>query len=453
MKKNTLYIALIILFISAAGFVVLKFKGDEKTNQPATYPLLERKGPLAQSAEFKRTQTNVARLQQAIKADPKDKKSLIALANLFIMEARATGNYAYYDKAAMKFANDILALESNNFEALTLKALIYLSQHHFADGLYLAEQAQRSTPYSSFLYGVLVDGHVEMGHYDSAVVCAERMMELRPDIRSYSRASYIREIHGDYEGAIQGMKMAIDAGVSGDESTEWSRVQLAHLYEMTGDMKRAEMYYLISLENRPGYTHALAGLARIALSNKDYNKAIEFYSKADSLANDNTFKEEMVDVYLLKGDKEKAAALSKITIDDMNQNAKSAAADESLGHYADRELAYAYLRINDYDKALEHALAEYNRRPKNIDVNETLAWVYYEKGDNAKAVPYINTALKTNSVNPILLCRAGLIYKKAGDNARAKEYLQAALKNNPNVPETLKESAAAALKELGAAKA
>jgi tetratricopeptide (TPR) repeat protein len=101
-------------------------------------------------------------------------------------------------------------------------------------------------------------------------------------------------------------------------------------------------------------------------------------------------------------------------------------------------LAYAYLKVNNYDKALEHALAEYNRRPDNIDVNETLAWVYYCNGDFAKALPYAAVALKTGSKNPTLLCRTGLIYSKTGDKVRAKKLLQQALMNNANIAVNLK---------------
>ena len=46
--------------------------------------------------------------------------------------------------------------------------------------------------------------------------------------------------------------------------------------------------------------------------------------------------------------------------------------DEDIGHYADGELAHVYLKAGNYDKALKHALAEYNRRPANIEVNETV---------------------------------------------------------------------------------
>ena len=121
---------------------------------------------------------------------------------------------------------------------------------------------------------------------------------------------------------------------------------------------------------------------------------------------------------------------------------------DSSGHYADKEMAYAYLAVDNYDKAIEHALLEYNRRPNNIDANETVAWVYYKKSDYSKAEPYIKAAVRTGCKNPTLLCRAGLIYAKAGDKPGAKEYLQQALKNDPNISPLLREEAEQALSRL-----
>ncbi len=448
MKKNILYSVLIILFISLVGFVLLKFKKENSIKENTQYVLLERNGTMAQMPEWPDTKLNATKISKALNANPGDLKSNISMANLFIMEARATGNYAYYDKAAMKYINNVLKIDPRNFEALTLKSLLFLSQHHFADGLATAEIAKNINPYNAFVYGILVDGNVEMGNYDSAVANAEKMMSIRPDLRSYARASYLREIYGDYPGAIEAMKLAVDAGVPGDEGTEWCRVQLGHLYENSGDFKSAEMNYSIALDNRKNYAYALAGMARIAMSNKEYAKAIDYFQQADTLVNDFSFKEELVDVYQLTSQKEKAATTAKIVIDEMNKNATTAASDENIGHYADRELAYAYLKINDYSKALEHALAEYNRRPNNIDANETLAWVYYQKGDFAKALPYIQVALKTNSKNPVLLCRAGLIYEKTGDKVKAKDYLEQAFKNNAFIPESLKLNSEQALKGI-----
>jgi Predicted N-acetylglucosaminyl transferase len=121
---------------------------------------------------------------------------------------------------------------------------------------------------------------------------------------------------------------------------------------------------------------------------------------------------------------------------------------DSSGHYADKEMAYAYLAVDNNDKAIEHALLEYNRRPNNIDANETVAWVYYKKTDYSKAELYIKAAVRTGCINPTLLCRAGLIYAKAGNKPAAKEYLQQALRNNPGISPLLREEAEQALNRL-----
>jgi tetratricopeptide (TPR) repeat protein len=438
MKKSAVYTFTIFLFLLAAGGIYFKYKHDEAKKENKAYPVLARKGAASATGEFKSVQARSVALLNTIQLKPDDVKANIALATLYVQEARASGNYMYYDQAALKYVNAALAKEPKNFDALSLKALLMLSQHHFAEGLQIAEAAKTINPYNAFIYGLIIDGNVEMGNYSAAVENADKMVSIRPDIRSYSRISYLREIHGDYPGAIDAMKMAVSAGLPGDEGTEWCRVQLGHLYENTGDMKSAEMHYTIALDNRPGYAHALAGLARIAAASNNYTKAIGFYQQADSLVNDFTIKEELADVYKAAGEKEKAATIANDVINDMNAAAAREKKDDSSGHYSDRELAYAYLKTNQFDKALEHALLEYNRRPENIDVNETLAWVYYSKGDYAKALPYAQTALKTKSVNPTLLCRMGLIYFKNNDKAMAAKLLKGGLQAHPNIALALK---------------
>jgi tetratricopeptide (TPR) repeat protein len=400
--------------------------------------LLLRQGVLAKYNDWPVIQKSATSLQQKIKDNAGDTKSILKLSAIYLQEARITGNYNYYDKAAMKLVSNVLQQDPGNFEAQTFKALIFLSQHHFADGLVVAQQLQQQYPYDAFVYGMLVDANIEMGNYDSAVAKAEKMISIRPDLRSYSRISYLREIHGDNNGAIEAMKMAVDAGSAGDEATEWCRIQLAKLYEHTGQVKYAAMHYTIALNERPGYPYALAGLARIAANEKDYNKAIDLYKKADSVMNDYTFEEELAEVYNAAGRKEDAGQIAQKVLDRMMNASAAMKNGDSSGHYADREIAYACLAVNDYDKALTHAMLEYGRRPDNIDVNETVAWVYYCKGDYASALPYIKTALKTDCKNPVLLCRAGLIFAKAGDKEKSALLLKEGLKDNPDLSPELK---------------
>jgi len=441
MKKNNIYILTIIVFCFGVAAIILKYDRQLTEGKKKDYALLERKGALANSDEWKLAKHHADSLLALIKDNPTDSKSQLRLAQLYIQEARVTGNYAYYDVAAIKYVNDVLNIDSLNFTGLVFKSLIYMSQHHFADGLDVAHKAQQVNPYNAYVYGLLVDGNVEMGNYDTAVYYADKMVGVRPDLTSYSRVSYLREIFGDYDGAKKAMQMAVQAGGAGDENTEWSRYQLANLYQKTGDYKKADTLYKQSLSMRPDYAYALAGLAQIATASNEYTKAINLYQKADSVVDDNTIKEELVDAYRQSGAETKANQLSKEVINELNTNAQTAAANQNLGHYADRELAYAYLKIKDNDKALEHAMMEYNRRPDNIDVNETVAWVYYCKGDYAKAVPYIKVAMRTHSKNPVLLSRAALIYFKSGNEEMAKATIAQTSLQNPYIDAQLRSEA------------
>jgi pentatricopeptide repeat protein len=444
MKKSFTWSLIIVASALTLGFLFLRVqKPAAEKRSYAT--LMPRNNLLAYTNEWTAMKNNAGRLMNKIRQNPDDIKSLIALTALYIQEGRITGNLEYYNKAALQTANDVLAKQPNNFEALSFKATILLSQHRFREGLAIAKQAQQMYPMNAYVYGLMIDGHVELGNYEAALEAADKMVSIRPDIRSYSRIAYLREIYGDIPGAIEAMQLAIDAGASGDENTEWCRVQLGKLNEKSGKMNYAKMYYTIASQNRENYPYALAGLARIAVNEKKYTEALALYQKADSLIPDHTFREGITELYRLTGENEKANNTAKNILAQMQLYSSSG---KNEGQNEDHELAHAYMGVGNYEKALEYALAEYNRRPANIEVNETVAIVYYEKGDYAKALPYIGTALKTNCNNPELLCHAGLIYAKNNQQDKAKKYLLKALANKPVLPAQLEKACKEALLSL-----
>lgn len=448
MNKKVTYSLIVLFFACGIGVIAVSYKMKEAKNENLYFALQPRKGMLATLPEWTATRNHANTFSKALKEDPKDIKSALALAALFVQEARVTGNYAYYDVAAMRQVDHVLKLEPDNFQALLFKALIQLSQHHFSEGLATATKAQQLNPYNAFVHGILVDANVELGKYAEAVKQGEKMISIRPDLTSYSRVSYLREIHGDLPGAIEAMKLAVDAGAPGTDGTEWTRVQLGHLYENMGDLKTAFAHYNTALDGRPGYAPALAGLGHVAMAQGDYATALRYYQQADSLVTDFAIKEELVDVYRLAGDKAKGDALAQSIATAMREAADAAQKDPDAGHYTDKELAYAYLKVGDVDQALEHALAEYNRRPDNIDVNETVAWVYYKGGQFSKALPFAERALRTGCKNPTLLCHIGLVYAKINQKEKAKNLLGEALKNDPAIAADLKTEATQALQAL-----
>lgn len=444
MKKRFIYAALLVLIVATSAFVLIRRHHSKFENVYSE--LLPRKTSIGYAAEWAVVKNNVDVLIRKLEVNPNDIKSLLALTAQYIQEGRTTGNFDYYNEAAFKCINKILDKDQDNFEVLTFKATILLSQHRFSEGLAIATKAQHLYPHNAYVYGLLVDGYVETGKYNQAIEAADKMVSIRPDNRSYSRIAYLREIHGDIPGAIEAMKMAVDAGAPGDENTEWCRVQLGKLFEKVGNINEAKMQYTIATDNRNNYPYAIAGLARISTVEKDYNNALDLYLRADSIIPDHTFKEGIAEIYKLQGKNDKANRIAEEILNYMKKF--SSANKNSVGQNEDHEMAHAYMGVSDYDKALHYGLLEYDRRPDNIEVNETVAIVYYGKGEYAEALPYIETALKTNCKNPELLCQAGLIYAKTGNKEKARTLLNEALKNNPIIPMALKDECTRMLSTL-----
>ncbi len=433
--RKALYGALIVVCAAFAAFIFMN--GKNKSTLPE---LKERTGALAKAPEWAETKVRVGKLLTDLKAKPDDPKTKLLLAKEFMQEGRATGDYSYYNKTALDLINNVLAKDPKNFEAVCYKALVYLSQHRFAEGKEVATQAMQMNPYNSFVYGLLVDANVEMGDYPKAVEMADKMVSVRPDIRSYSRVSYLREIHGEADASIQAIKLAVSAGYPGNEDTEWSRMVLAHLYEDTNKLDSAELQYRTALEERPDYPFALAGMGRIARFKKDYPTAIQYLEKARSVMSDASFYEELIDVYRLNNQPDKADECARITSEALLADNLTASKDKDLGHYSDRELAALYLKMGQIDKAVEHARIEQQRRPENIDACETLAWVLYKKGQAAEAGPLVTTMMRTKSQNPERLVKAGLIMMANGQ-AEGKDMITKGLALKPYMEETLAQEA------------
>ncbi len=431
MKKN--YIYYILLFsLFAFTLLIIRYR---KPN--VTYELQMRQGIATSSSEWINTKEVIDGLIYNVRTNPSDKRSILSLGLAYIQESRISGNHAYYDKAALNLFETILKDDPENFEALIGKATILLSQHHFAEAMPVAELAKKISPHSATVYGLLTDAYVETGNYGKAIEMADKMSATRPDIRSYSRISYLREIFGDYKGAIDAMKMAIDAGYPGLEQTEWCRQQLGHLYENTGDLKSAQFCYEQSIYFRPSFSWAYAGKARVAKANGNYLQAIEFIKQAQVLLSEFSFQQELTELYRITNQPQLAAESARKTISLLGGQ-QGNESEKNHGHYADKELAYACLDAYNYLDAYKHALIEYNRRPDNIEVNQTLAWVNYKLGRYETANQYIDVALRTNSKDPVLNYRAGLIKSKVGKLAEGNTLMKQALALNPYLSIILK---------------
>ncbi len=363
--------------------------------------LLDKNADIGNPIEQQTILTNYNNLKKAIKKNPKDAEARLRLAQLLMQEARLTGEHGYYYPAALRTIEEVLAEKNlsgdHKFLALSLKATVYLSLHQFENALETGKQALQLNDHFAYLYGVLTDAHVELGNYQEAVRMSDKMVAIRPDLRSYSRISYLREIHGDVKGAIEAMQLAIDAGYPSYEETAWCRVTLGKLYETHGDLQKAEMQYQLALENRPDYPFALAALADLDMKKEAYAAAEEKLHKACQIIPEVSFYEQLVVLYQKTGKEEKANQLLQEVFAMMED-------DEKHGH--NMALSYALIHLHmshDYDKALQYAMKEYKDRPANIDVNKVLTEIYLRQKNFVKAKEHMAKALITNTSDPVFL--------------------------------------------------
>src|SRR5216117_180426 len=115
MKKRFIYSFVFLLFIVASGFIILKYKKEADKKNSELFVLLPGKGNAAQNAEWNVAKKLSASLIEKINVNPNDVKLLNSLTAIYLQEARTSGNFAYYDNAALNCVNRVLKIDAKNF--------------------------------------------------------------------------------------------------------------------------------------------------------------------------------------------------------------------------------------------------------------------------------------------------------------------------------------------------
>jgi tetratricopeptide (TPR) repeat protein len=395
MKK----IIIIILPILAITLLLTAFWTQKPTTSeiPA---LLDRPEKLGSVEEQNFIRQKYFELKNEIEVRSENQQALVDLAQLYMFEARITGEHGHYYPAALAIIEPVAEKPKNKdleFQALLTQASVYLSLHEFEKALVVAKKGRELNPYNALVHGALVDAYVELGDYEKAVEMADAMVAIRPDLRSYSRISYLREIHGEVAGAIEAMKLAVSAALPGTEEAAWCQLILGRLYAKYGQPDMAETTFKTILAQRPNYPFALAELGKLAAEKEDFATAEKYYKSACDIIPEVGFYEELAHLYQKQGEQEKVEKLTSEILEML-------ADDEANGHKMTLEYAHVYRDlIQDYDKALTYAKTAQEERPDNIDVNLTLASIYHASQQPENAKIHLAIAKRTSSKYPELI--------------------------------------------------
>ena len=381
----------------------------------------------------------IGKAQAAADARPLDPESQAQLGFAFLQAARETADPTDYGRAAIAF-NRALALDPANVDALIGEGSLALSRHEFRSALAIGRKALALNTSIASSYGIVADAQIELGQYDAATGTVQKMVNLRPDIASYSRVSYVRELHGDMDGAIQSMEMAVSAAGPATENTEYVRVQLGNLYFAVGRLDDAQATYERSLAALPSYRFALAGLARVDAARGDLPAAIALYQQA-------TTQVPLPELLIGLGEALQAAGRTAEAADQYALVEAEQQLFAANGVRTDLEMASFFADHGDPTRALALARAAYRERPSVLGA-DTLAWALYRAGRSREAAPYVTQSLRLGTQSSRILYHAGMIEIALGEIDAARIHLRRALALNPAFSPLDAPRAAAALAGL-----
>lgn len=366
----------------------------------------------------------IASLQSRLEQDPSDGGSLARLGLAYLQKGRETADPGYYGKAEQALSKSF-GLDAHNYESLAGLGALALSRHDFMGALKWGTLAVAENPYAAAVYGVLTDALVETGAYPSAVNAAQMMVDLRPDLSSYARVAYLRELHGDTEGAIDAMRQAVNAGSGSREGVAWTAVELGNLLFNRGDLDGATTEYERALSTSSDYPRALGGLARIAAARGDFAAAISGYKQAIAVI-------PLPELVIALGDVYEAAGMPADAAKQYDLVGILQKLQADNGVNTDLELA-----VFDLDHGLNVAAAldrvqqSYAVR-KSVYGADGLAWGLYKNGRCEEAAGYSREALRLGTRDAMLHFHAGMIADCLGQPAKAASEFQRALTINPH---------------------
>jgi len=354
----------------------------------------------------------ISRLQQEtrISGDPASK--LEQLGWLFIKKARLSYDPGYY-KLAEECAACIDSQKNGSPEALLLRAHALQSLHQFSAAEPLARKLV-SLRGLAFDYGVLGDVLVDEGKTQEAVDAYQKMVDLRPDLQSYTRAAHVRWLKGNLHGAIELMKLAASSGSPADpESAAWAFSRLSLYQLQAGDTKSALRACDAALNFQSDYAPALLARGRILLAQHKTGEAINALSRAATLNPLPEYLWNLADALRANGNVD-AARLAE------NEILQRGAANDP------RTLAL-FLATRGEQSETAVRLSEQELRVRlDAFTHDAFAWSLAAAGQTKEARDQMNKALAEGTKDARLFFHAGVISWMSGQKQEARRWLNQA---------------------------
>lgn len=366
--------------------------------------------------------TAIDDLQEQVAARPDDDALWAQLGGRYVEQARVTADPSYYPRAEGALEKSLELRPEGNDDALTAMGALANAQHDFAGAADYARQAQAINPADATSWGVLADALVQLGDYEGSTEAVQQMLDIRPGLPSYSRASYDLELHGERDRAAEATELALNGSFSAADKA-FSSYYLGQLAFNAGDLEEAESQFSTGLSAVPDDPTLLLGMARVHAAQGEEDLAIDGF---DRVVAARPLPEYLVEYgHYLESLGQTEEAKEQFAVFEVSQELFAA-----NGVQDDLSLALVEAERGDPEVAVDHAEKERELR-QNVDSADALAWALHAAGRDEEALEYAVEATALEGRNATFLYHRGMIEAGLGMEDEARESLQSALDTNP----------------------
>ena len=362
-----------------------------------------------------------ATLEARVAANPSDAAAWQSLATAHVAAANATGDPARYD-AARRAIDHARALAPDDVRTLVAAAIVELGVHDFSAASVDAERAVGLDRFDADALAAAVDAAVELGDYERAAERLQTLLDLRPAAPALARASYLKELRGDLDGARSTMARAEAA-----TSTAPARASIAtyagDIALAAGDITAAGAAYDRALTLEPGRVGAALGHARVLLAQGDLSGARAATQAVLDRAPLPAAASLAADLADLAGDRDAAAAARQL----VSANIRLVAA---AGVAVDLEAALDAADHGAPTDAVTLAQRAYDAR-RTVFTADALGWALTRAGRAADALVYVDESLRLGTASAALHLHAAVAYEAVGRADDARRELAAATALSP----------------------
>jgi tetratricopeptide (TPR) repeat protein len=362
-----------------------------------------------------------------------------ALGDALIQRLRETGDAGLYGRAERAF-EEALQRDPRNLDATIGLGTLALARHDFRAGLRHGLRARRLNPRAFAPFAVLVDARIELGRYGAAERTLQQMIDFKPTLASYARVSYYRELHGDIQGALDAMRLAVSAAPGPGENRSYVQTLLGNLEFERGQIAAAAAAYRAALAGFPAYAPAEVGLARVYAARGRLAPAIERLRGVVDRLPLPAYVIALGETQLASG--RRAAAKKSFELVRAQQRLLAPS-----GANTDAEISVFEADHGDPVRAVRLARHAYAAAP-SVRSADALGWALTRAGRPREGFAYSRRALRLGSRDPLFLYHAGIAARAAGEPASARRYLAKSVRRNPRFSPLYAPRALRALRSL-----